>query len=114
MIMRSVLLASVFAIAASIACAQEASPPIAHIPGVDAAMQGASGAVPGWQAVCGFKWRQYRAATGASGREAYYAFMRTPSAEGGCGAGETTRARPVQVRPNDDKIKQYLDHGKQD
>jgi hypothetical protein len=66
-------------------------------------------AAPSWQAVCGYKWRMHRIETGDAGRDAYLAFMRKPSAEGGCGAGETTRARPVQVRPQDAAIKAYLD-----
>ena len=66
--------------------------------------------VPSWQAICGYKWRQYRLSHAeASGRDAYYLFMRTPSAEGGCGAGETTRTRRVQTRPQDAAIKAYID-----
>lgn len=83
------------------------------IPGVAAAQEGAANAAPSWQAICGYKWRQYRQATGASGRDAYYAFMRTPSAEGGCGAGETTRTRAVRANPMDEKIKEYIaEHSK--
>jgi hypothetical protein len=65
---------------------------------------------PTWQAICGYKWRQHRLETGESGRDAYVAFQRKPSAEGGCGAGETTRVRPVQVnKPGDAKIKDYIE-----
>jgi hypothetical protein len=104
------LVTSAFVLATGVAYGQQVQQ-VPHIPSVDAAIAGTGANVaPSWQAVCGYKWRQYRTATGASGRDAYYAFMRTPSAEGGCGAGETTRARPVQVRPNDEKIKQFLDH----
>lgn len=79
------------------------------IPGVAAAQEGAANNPPSWQAVCGYKWRQYRQATGASGRDAYTAFMRTPSKDGGCGAGETTTTRKVTAKPNDDRIKEYID-----
>ena len=67
---------------------------------------------PSWQAVCGYKWRMFRTATGAAGRDAYLAFMRTPSEQGGCGAGEATANRPVRVGPRDEMIKQFLDQQK--
>jgi hypothetical protein len=105
---KTVLLSTVLLVSAGVAGAQEASPSvpsIAHIPAVDNAVQSAA---PSWQAVCGYKWRQYRGATGAAGRDAYLAFMRTPSVEGGCGAGETVRTRPVAAKPGDDKIQAYI------
>jgi hypothetical protein len=79
------------------------------IPGVQAAQEGAANNPPTWQAMCGYKWRQYRQATGASGRDAYVAFQRTPSKDGGCGADETTATRKPTAKPNDDRIKAYID-----
>lgn len=106
--MHKLVLVSVAALTVAL-CGSGMAQEIKVIPGVAEAQANAGNNPPSWQAICGYKWRQYRAATGASGRDAYIAFMRTPSAEGGCGAGETTRTRPVAVRPLDDKIKEYID-----
>lgn len=100
----------VSAIALLVACGVARSQEIAPIPSVTDAMANKSG-TPSWQAVCGFKWRAYRAATGASGRDAYVAFMRAPTEQGGCGAGERTAsgARVNTNRPHDDAIRAYLE-----
>ncbi len=57
---------------------------------------------PSWGAVCGFKWREYKASHAEiKGRDEYLAFQRRPVAEGGCGA-------KAGKGSNDDAIKAYL------
>lgn len=98
----------VVAVALCVACGVARSQEIAPIQSVTDAMANKS-TTPSWQAVCGYKWRAYRTATGAAGRDAYLAFMRAPSTEGGCGAGEN-RATPRNVaRSHDDAIRAYLE-----
>jgi hypothetical protein len=102
--MKTLMVAAIVLSAMGIAYGQEVVP----IPSVTEAMANKSN-TPTWQAVCGYKWRAYRAATGAAGRDAYIAFMRAPSAEGGCGAGENRQTRVNTNRPHDDAIKAWLD-----
>jgi|SRR5882762_5793525 len=64
--------------------------------------QAAEDKAPSWQALCGYQWRQHKATSGESGRDAHTAFMRLSKEQGGCGAKAARGAA-------DDQIKSYLE-----